>query len=84
MFWPDIFPVTEIEARFLVEHDTVGIEDVLIELSQVFGIPRQFVHLGQHGHYHVERISPPPVIVGFRIGLIAHHFHGPLNLLSVG
>ena len=84
MFWPDIFPVTEIEARFLVEHDTVGIEDILIELSQVFGIPRQLVHLGHHGHHHVERISPPPVIIGFRISLIAHHFLGSFNLSFVG
>ena len=73
----DVFAVAEIESRFAVEHDAVTVEQILVEFVKEFLIARQPVHLRHHRHHHVECVGPPPiVVVGFRVGLIAHHLLG--------
>ena len=84
VFRIDILAVAEVEAGLAVEHDAVAVEDVLIELVQVFHVARQLIHLGHNRHHHVERIRPPPVVVHLGVGLIAHHLLGTRHLPLVG
>ena len=80
----DVFAVAEVEARLRVEHDAVAVEDILVELAQILCISCKLVHLRHHGHYHVEGVGPPPVVVGPRVGLEAHHLAGTGHFLLVG
>ena len=75
----DILSVAEVEARLVVEHDGIGIAHVVVELVQIGRIARQTVHFGHDGHHHVERVGPPPVVVGGRPHLVAHDLAGALH-----
>ena len=63
MLGKDVFAVAEIESRFLVEHDAVTVEQILVELVEVFLIARKPVHFRHHRHHHVECVGPPPIVV---------------------
>ncbi len=80
----DVLAVAEVEAGLGVQHDGVAVEQVVVQLVQVALVTRQPVHLGHHRHHHVERVGPPPVVVGFRARLVAHHLTGPRHLTLVG
>ena len=77
----DILPIAEIEASRIVEHDAVAEAKVLVELVQILCVACQPVHLRHHRHHHIQGIGPPPVVVGFRVGLVAHHFFGARHFL---
>ena len=81
VFRIDVFAVAEVQARLFVVHDGVGILPVLIHLVEVLLVARQLVHLRHHWHHHVERVGPPPVVVGLRVGLEAHHLLGACHLV---
>ena len=72
----DILPIAEIETSCIVEHDTVTEAKILIEFVQILCVACEEIHLRHHGHHHIQCIGPPPVVVVFRVGLIAHHFFG--------
>ena len=75
-----ILPVAEVQARLLVVHDRVGILPVCVHLVQVLLVARELIHLRHHRHHHIQRIGPPPVVVGIRVGLVAHHLLRPRHL----
>ena len=78
---PHVLTVAEVEARLGVEHDAVAVEQVLVELVEIFLLARQAVHLCHHGQHHVEGVGPPPVVGLWRVGLVAHHLAGTGNHL---
>ena len=80
----DVSAVAVVESGLLVEHDAVGIEDVLVEFVKVDLVAREAVEFGHHRHHHVERVGPPPIVVGPGAGLVAHHLQSTGYAVAIG
>ena len=84
MFRVDVLAVAEVQARLLIIHDGVGILPVLVHLIKVLHIAGELIQLRHHWHHHIQRIGPPPIVVGLGGALEVHHLLGACHLVFSG
>ena len=80
----DIASVAIIELCLGVEHETVGIAEVVVEFVEILHILGDLIEFGEHWHDHIEGVGPPPVVVSLLAHHIVHHLFCPTDLIVVG
>ena len=72
----DIFGIAVVELFFLVVHQAVGPEEVVVELVEILDLAGELVHLRHDGHDHIEGVGPPPEVGVGHAALVAHDLDG--------
>ena len=79
----DVFCITIIKILIFIEHNAIRINQIFIQLIQVFRIMSNLIEFCHYRHCHIQRITPPPVIMLRGTHLVLHNLTRTLDFLIV-